>query len=134
MRCFAFSDVILGGPDPLFLLSVLDGKQYSAVSLCLSNLTDLMKIVIFHGFERPGCRKSNSWSKNDSFWWGARLRTLKIRLFHISSSFWLSLSTYICPYTVTIGVYLSICCHYWRIFVHMLSLLAYMICVYNMRL
>ena len=82
MRCFAFSDVILGGPDPLFLLSVLDGKQYSAVSLCLSNLTDLMKMFIFHGFEAPGCRKSNSLMKNDSFWWGERLRTSKMRLFH----------------------------------------------------
>ena len=45
-----------------------------------------------------------------------------------------SLSAYICPYAVTIGVYLSICYHYWRIFVYKLSLLAYIICVYNMRL
>ena len=117
MRCFGFSDVILGGPDRRFLLSVLDGKQYSAVSLCLSNLTDLMKMVIFHGFERPGCRKSDSGSKNDSFWRGARLRTCKIGLFHIL--------VHICPLPVTIGVCLSIACHYRRIFVHCLSLSAY---------
>ena len=51
--------------------------------LRLSNLTDLVKMFIFHGFEPPGCRKSDFWSKNDSFWWGERLRTSKIRLFHI---------------------------------------------------
>ena len=39
----------------------------------------------------------------------------------------LSLSAYICPYAVTIGVYLSICCHYWRIFVHTLSLLGILV-------
>ena len=36
----------------------------------------------------------------------------------------LSLSAYICPMTVTIGVYLSTACHYRRIFVHCLSLSA----------
>ena len=37
----------------------------------------------------------------------------------------LSLSAYICPRPVTIGVYLCKACHYRRIFVHCLSLLAY---------
>ena len=33
--------------------------------------------------EPSGPSKSDSWSRNDSFWWGSRLRTGKIRLFHI---------------------------------------------------
>ena len=40
----------------------------------------------FHGFEPPGRRKSDFWSKNDSFWWGARLRTSKMQLFHYNKS------------------------------------------------
>ena len=42
-----------------------------------------MKICIFDVLEPSGPSKSDSWLKNDSFWWGARLRTSKIRLFHI---------------------------------------------------
>ena len=73
-------------------------------------------MAIFHRFEPPGYRKSDSLTKNDSFWWGERLRTSKIRLFHIL--------VYICLLPVTISVYLSIACHYRRIFVHCLSLSA----------
>ena len=82
--------------------------------LRLSNLTDLVKMFLFHGFEPPGCRKSNSLMKNDSFWWGERLRTFKIRLFYIFVIFvhMLLLSPYIYSYAVTIGVYLYICCDY----------------------
>ena len=42
-----------------------------------------MKICIFGVLEPSGLSKSDLWLKNDSFWWGAGLRTDQIRLFHI---------------------------------------------------
>ena len=100
----------------------------------MSTMKDLVKMLIFHGFEPAGCRKSDSLIKNDSFWW-ARLRTSKMRPIGVYLSIachyrrlfvhCLSLLAYICSLPVTIGVYLSNACHYRRIFVHRLSLSAY---------
>ena len=111
--------LVVGGPGGHYfdfkghLIDIIEILVFSS----LSNLSDLTKMAIFHRFEPPGYRKSDSLTKNDSFWWGERLRTSKIRLFHIL--------VYICPLPVTISVYLSIACHYRRIFVQGLSLSAY---------
>ena len=40
-----------------------------------------LKICILGVLEPPGPSKSDSSLKHDSFWWGARLQTAKIRLF-----------------------------------------------------
>ena len=76
--------LVVGGPGGHYfdfkghLIDIIEISVFSS----LSNLTDLMKMFIFHGFEPPGCRKSDSGSKNDSFWCGERLRTFKMGLFH----------------------------------------------------
>ena len=87
---YIYGNRISEGLDPRSLVVGASGGHYFdfkghlidiieiLVFSSLSNLSDLTKITIFHRFEPPGCRKSDSLMKNDSFWWGARLRTYKI--------------------------------------------------------
>ena len=85
----------MGGPGGHYfdfkgnLIDIIEILVFSS----LSNLSDLMKMVIFHRFEPPGYRKSDSFIKNDSFWWGTRLQTAKIQLFIIDA-----IDNQICPF------------------------------------
>ena len=60
---------VVGGPGGHYfdfnghLIDIIEILVFSS----LSNLSDLMKMVILHKFEPPGHRKSDSFMKNDSF-------------------------------------------------------------------
>ena len=70
-----------GGGAPLGHFRLGHSLEGEITPPCLPNLTDLLKMLIFHMFESPGRRKSDLSCKNDLFWWGGRLRVSKIRLF-----------------------------------------------------
>ena len=97
---YTYGNQISGGLHPKSLVVGVSGGHYFDFKGFLIDIIESSvfpacpiwpiqrKCVLFKGFEPPGHRKSDSLMKHESFWWGERLWTSKMRLFHHNKWFY----------------------------------------------